>query len=288
MPCRGGDSTCARCTGRRRRLRCGASYLPAGVVDLDPEHARELAGERVDLGPVADRGDQLGRLTERVDPAVGAVEVVAVHDVAEHEAVERHPSRDELAHGGVTLLQPQVARVEPVRLDRDVGLGDELLVTAERAQRRLLTGLVAVEGEDHLAPELLVVVQQPAYDAGVVVAERRAAGRDRGHHARQVARHHVGVALDHHGLRGARDVAAGEVDAVEHLALLVDRRLGSVEVLRLDPVVVEDPSGAEADGVAAACRGSATSGGRGTGRSARAPARPGRTRPAPRHRTSAP
>ena len=34
------------------------------------------------------------------------------------------------------------------------------------------------------------------------------------------------------------------------LALLVDRRVGGVEVLRLDPVVVEDPPGAEADGVA--------------------------------------
>ena len=70
-------------------------------------------------------------------------------------------------------------------------------------------------------------------------------------HAGQVAGHHVGVALDDHGLRGAGDLAPGQVDAVEHLALLVDRRLGGVEVLRLDPVVVEDPARAEADGVAA-------------------------------------
>ena len=96
-----------------------------------------------------------------------------------------------------------------------------------------------------------MVVQEPAQHPGVVVAERGAAGGDRGRHAGQVAGHHVGVALDDDRLRGAGDVAAGQVDAVEHLALLVDRGLGGVEVLRLDPVVVEDPAGAEADRVAA-------------------------------------
>src|SRR5690606_15008563 len=39
--------------------------------------------------------------------------------------------------------------------------------------------------------------------------------------------------------------------AVEHLRLLVDRRLRGVEVLRLDAVVVEDPPGPEAHRVTA-------------------------------------
>ena len=152
---------------------------------------------------------------------------------------------------GVALLQPQVARVEAAGLDRDVGLRHEVLVAVERAERGLLTGGVAVEGEDHLAAELLVVEQEPAQHPRVVVAERRAAGRDGGRHAGQVARHHVGVALDDDRLRRLRDLATGQVDAVEHLALLVERGLGGVEVLRLDPVVVEDPPGPEADRVAA-------------------------------------
>jgi hypothetical protein len=156
---------------------------------------------------------------------------------------------DELADRGITLLQAEVARVETVRLHRDVGLSDELLVAAERTQRGTLAGLVAVEGEDDLPAELLVVVQEPTQDPGVVLAEGSAAGGDRRHHAGQVRGHHVGVALDDHGLRGTRDVAAGQVDAVEHLALLVDRRLGGVEVLRVDPVVVEEPACPEPDRV---------------------------------------
>ena len=66
----------------------------------------------------------------------------------------------------------------------------------------------------------------------------------------QVAGHHVGVALDDDGLPPARDLLLGQVEAVEHGRLLVDRGLGGVEVLRLDPVVVEEPAGAEADDVA--------------------------------------
>ena len=137
----------------------------------------------------------------RVDPAVGAVEVVLADDVAEHEPVERHPAGDQLAHRGVALLDPQVARVEAVGLDGDVGLGHEVLVAVERPQRGLLAGGVAVEGEDHLAAELLVVVQEPAQHPRVVVAERGAAGGDGRRHAGQVAGHHVGVALDHDRLR---------------------------------------------------------------------------------------
>ena len=172
-------------------------------------------------------------------------------DVAEHEAVERHPPRDQLADRTVALLDAQVAGVEAGGLDGDVGLGDEVLVAGERAQRGLLAGCVAVEGEDHLAAELLVVVEEPTQHPGVVVAEGGAAGGHGGRHTREVAGHHVGVALDDHRLGGAGHVAPGQVDAVEHVALLVEGGLGSVEVLRLDLVVVEDPPCPEADRVAA-------------------------------------
>ena len=227
------------------------AYLLARLLDVDPDHARELAREGVDLGLVADRGHQPRGLADRVDPAVGPVEVVLADDVAEHEAVERHPPGDQLAHRPVALLDAQVARVEPGRLDGDVGLGDEVLVAGERPDRGLLAGRVAVEGEDHLAAELLVVVQEPPQHPSVLVAERRAARRHGGRHSGEVAGHHVGVALHDDGLGRTRHVAAGQVDAVEHLALLVERGLGGVEVLGLDLVVVEDPARPEADRVAA-------------------------------------
>ena len=244
------DGWADRCSCRAGRW-TALLDLGAGLLDVDPDHPGQLPGERLHLGLVADAGDQSGGGAHGVDPSVGAVEVEAADDVGEHEAVERNPPRDELAHGRVTLLDPQVARVEAVRLDGDVGLGHEVLVTVERPQRGLLARGVAVEGEDHLAAELLVVVQEAAQDPGMVVAERRTAGGDRRGHSRQVAGHHVGVALHHHRLGGAGHVAPRQVDAVEHLALLVDRRLGGVEVLRLDPVVVEDPARPEPDRVAA-------------------------------------
>ena len=47
--------------------------------------------------------------------------------------------------------EAQVARVEPVGRDGDVGLGGEALLVGEGAQRRLLAGGIAVEREDDLA-----------------------------------------------------------------------------------------------------------------------------------------
>ena len=101
-----------------------------------------------------------------------------------------------------------------------------------------------------LPAHLVVVHEQAAQDLDVLGAERGAAGGDRGRDAGEVAGHDVGVALDDDGLLVLGDVATGQVDAVEHLALLVDRRLGGVEVLRA-VVVVEQLAGAEADDLAA-------------------------------------
>jgi hypothetical protein len=62
-----------------------------------------------------------------------------------------------------------------------------------------------------------------------------------------VAGHHVGVALDHDDLPAAAHVALGEVEPVEHGALVVDGRLGGVQVLGA-LVVLAEAARAEADG----------------------------------------
>ena len=173
----------------------------------------------------------------------------------DHELEHRLARRDERAHRVVAALQAQIARVEPVRPDGDEGLRGEPLLLGERAARRLLARLIRVEGEDHLAEArgvgVVDVAEHPADDLDVVDAEARAAGGDRGRDAREVAGHHIRVALDDHDLLVLGDVAAGEVEPVEHLALVVDRRLGGVEVLRpLVLLVVEQLAGAEPDGLA--------------------------------------
>lgn len=84
----------------------------------------------------------------------------------------------------------------------------------------------------------------------MVAAEGRAAGRDRGRHAGEMAGHDVRVALDDDRAGHLGDVLLREVDAVEDLGLLVDRGVGRVEVLRAVVRLVE-LAGAEADDLAA-------------------------------------
>ena len=200
-PPSGAGARAGALVGAAGGTRRGPAHLRAGLVDVDADHAGELARERVDLRLVPDARDQAGRLAQRVDTAVGAVEVVLADHVGQHEPVERHPPGHQLAHRGVPALDAQVARVHARGLDRDVGLGDEVLVAAEGAQRGLLARGVAVEGEDHLAAELLVVVEEAPQHPRVLVAEGGAAGGHGGADAGQVAGHHVGVALDDHRLR---------------------------------------------------------------------------------------
>ena len=130
----------------------------------------------------------------------------------------RFSRRDQLTHGSVAALLTQVARIEPAGLDGDEGLRREALILAERAQRGLLPGFVAVEREDHLTADggargehharraTGTVPQQPPHHPHVLGPEGRAAGRDRRRHARQVHRHHVGVSLDDDDLLALGDL----------------------------------------------------------------------------------
>src|SRR5690606_2994101 len=110
----------------------------------------------------------------------------------------------------------------------------------ERAERGLLSRLVAVEGEDDLARRR-VVAHDPTQSADVLRSEGGAARRDGRRQAREVAGHDDGIAFHHDDAFriAARDVALGEVEPVENLVLLVDGRLGGIEVLRSLVLVVE-------------------------------------------------
>ncbi len=132
-------------------------------------------------------------------------------------------------------------------------------------QRGLLAGRVTVEGEDDARAQLLafhieraaqlhraerIVGDQTAHDLGVLVAERGAACGDRGVDARQVHGHHVGVALHDHHLAFVHDLLLGQVDAVEHLVLVVELRVRRIDVFRVDLVVVIQLARAESQGAA--------------------------------------
>lgn len=197
---------------------------------------------------VLDAGDDGGGLVEGGGAAGRGLQVVALHDLAERELEERGARLDEFGDGRVALGEPEFAGVHAVGGDGDVRLGGELLVVLEGAQGSLLVGGVAVEGEDDAGRA--VVHQEAAEDLDVVAAEGGAAGRDGGGDAGEVAGHDVGVALDDDGPADLGDVLLGQVDAVEHLGLLVDRRLGRVEVLGA-VVVVAELARAEADDIAA-------------------------------------
>jgi hypothetical protein len=80
-------------------------------------------------------GDQRDAPLQGRHPALGGVEVVVAQDRPDRELVDRLAPGHEVAHGGVARVQPQVARVLPVRRDRHEGLGRETLLAVERLER---------------------------------------------------------------------------------------------------------------------------------------------------------
>ena len=156
---RGSPSPALRWRGRRagsssgrpeplRPARSTAARTSASSRPSRRARTRDVPGrsERI-----ADLGDDGRRGAQRADPALDRREVEAREALVDDELEHRDLRVDERADGAVAALQTQVARVEPVRRDRDVGLRGEALLVAEGAQRGLLAGGIRVEGEDDLA-----------------------------------------------------------------------------------------------------------------------------------------
>ncbi|MCY1220629.1 hypothetical protein D9M72_326490 [compost metagenome] len=197
---------------------------------------------------VTDLGHHRGGLPQGRNAALDGVEVVPLQRRPDGKFKQRTAAADQVTDGGVAPGLPEVAGVRAGGFHCNVGLRDESLVLLEGAQGGLLAGGIAVEGEDDFSPGA-VVGQQPPGDLDVVGAERGSTGGHCRRDPRQVAGHDVGVTLHHHQLPFLGDVPLGEVDAVEHLGLLVERGFRGIEVLGALIVLIEFP-GAEADGVA--------------------------------------
>src|SRR5664280_249798 len=158
------------------------------------------------------------------------------HRELEHRHGVLDEGKDRCLSGGLAQLAGILAGL----LHGHEALRCPALVLPERTHCGLLAGGVSVKGEDHLSRcQIGLVTHDAAQHLDVLDAERGAAGGHRGLDAGKLTGHHVRVALDHDRLAIPGDCLLGEVKAIEHERLLVDRRLAGVEVLGLDPVIIE-------------------------------------------------
>ena len=121
--------------------------------------------------------------------------------------------------------QHDVGRIAALRKRHDADR--ELLGLGERhpPQRRLLARRVGVEGQKDRRAHALQL-------GHLAVGKGRPHRRHRVRRAGLVQGEDVGVALDHDGMPGRGDRAAGAVEPVEHLVLVEEPALRRVQVLR--------------------------------------------------------
>ena len=97
--------------------------------------------------------------------------------------------------------------------------------------------------------EVGIIQHESAQHLQVVRAEGGATGGHGGLDTRGVHGHDIRVALHHHGLVLLRDVALGQIQAEEHLGLVIEHGFGRVHVLA-QLVIVEKLACAKTDDVA--------------------------------------
>jgi hypothetical protein len=158
------------------------------------------------------------------------------------------PAARELELGAERLgaaLDEEIAGVDPAAQGDDVDVELEREQAEERLAGRFRAGFVAVEHERRPARA------RPADQGRVVLGRRGPEDGDDVLDSLLVGRHHVGVALDEHDAPFAADLRQRAVERVDQAALLEERRLRRVDVLRSARVVVGEPARAEAGDAAA-------------------------------------
>ena len=152
----------------------------------------------------------------------------------DHEFEHRLAGGDQPSNRVVPSVQAKVTGVEPVGGNGHESLSGKPLLLGECSPGRLLARFVGVEGENDLTRTgrvpVLDIAHHPTDHLDVIDAKGGTTGRNGGGDARKMARHDIGVALNHDHLTSASNVLFCKIQAVEHLALVINGCLGSVEV----------------------------------------------------------
>ena len=244
---RGGGSL--RLLGTRKlRVVLRVRHGTLNLVQLQTEltgHLTHVGGAQV---AVLDAGNNRGDGAHRQHAAFKGRQIVLGEGRINRELEERAARSNQRAHGGVALVQAQVAGVHAVLGNRHEGLRDEALILLEGGHGGFLSCGVAVEGEDDFAAGA-VVGNHAAHHLDVAGTERGTAGGNGGGDAGEVCRHDVRVAFHDDDLLILGHIAFCQVDAVKHLGFLVQLSLGGVQVFGA-LVVVKEAAGTKADGLA--------------------------------------
>ena len=137
----------------------------------------------------------------------------------DHEPSQRDRPLEDRLHGVRPVPQGHVGGVLSGGEEGHQDLEADLGVDAESPLGCEGAGCVGVEGQDH-------PVAEPLDRSEMIFSERRTARRNRGADADLVQRHHIRVPLRHDSLAGAHHFPLRPVEAVQELALVIQRGLG--------------------------------------------------------------
>ena len=78
---------------------------------------------------------------------------------------------NQIAKRKIALMLTQVAGIKTIGFNGDKCLSNKLLVITEGLHRSLLTGSIAIEGEDYFAAEGIGIHQQSTNNADVIITK---------------------------------------------------------------------------------------------------------------------
>ena len=224
------------------RVRHGTLNLVEFQTELT-RHLTHVGGAQI---AVLDAGNNRGDSAHRQHATFKGRQIVLDEGRINRKLEERSARSNQRTHGGVALMQAQVAGVHTILGYRHKGLCDEALILLEGCHGGFLSCGITIEGEDDFATGA-VVGNHTAHHLDVPGTERGAAGRNGGGDSGEVCRHDVRIAFHNDNLLSLGHIAFCQVNAVEHLGFLVQLRLGSVQVFGT-LVIVKKAASTEADG----------------------------------------
>ena len=122
--------------------------------------------------------------------------------------------------------------IQSIRFYCNECLRYKFLIFVEGAHSCFLTSSITIEGKDNFAAECIIIHQESANDANMVWAKGSSARCDRCSNSCQMAGHNICIAFNNYHLALPCNLFLRHIQAVENLALLINRSLRGVEIFR--------------------------------------------------------
>ena len=248
-------------TLRRIRILITHMQLTPAPLHLTTHHVkinttntpRRLTSIQIHLGTITNLRNQRRRSLHRTQTTRTITRIKPIDRRINHKVIQRLRPGNQRTNSLITLLNTQITRIKIILSHRHKRLRQKRRIKPKRMQRRLLTSRITIKRKHNTRTDRLpinlqrphqlnrtqrIILHQTTNDLRMLLTKRSTTRGNSRIHPGQMHGHHIGIPLDNHRLTLLHNRLLGQINAIQHLILVIQLRIRRIDILRRNLIIV--------------------------------------------------